>query len=171
MGERETAAMPEGVRFGVSSPEEIAGRTGLEIIQAMGRGELPAPPISRTLQMWASEVADGRVVFNGLPSFDVYNPLGVVHGGWVLTLIDSACGCAAHTTLPAGVGYTTIETKANMIRPVTDKTGLVRCTGTVVARGMQIITAEARVETEGGKLLAHGTSTLMVLRPRTPATD
>ena len=94
-----------------------------------------------------------------------------MHGGWALTLIDSAAGCAAHTLLPAGVSYTTIETKANFSRPIAEDRGRVRAEGRAVGRGRRIISCEARVVDAKGRLLAHGTSTLMVLpgRPREPA--
>ena len=91
------------------------------------------------------------------------NPLGTVHGGWALTLIDSATGCAAHTLLSAGVSYTTIETKANFSRPIFKDGGRVRAEGRVVGRGKRIISCEARVVDAKGRIVAHGTSTLMVL--------
>jgi uncharacterized protein (TIGR00369 family) len=104
-------------------------------------------------------------VFIGEPSDRILNPLGIVHGGWALTLIDSCCGCAAHTTLAAGIGYTTVETKVNFVRAITPATGQVRAEGRVIARGRTIITTEGTLTDSNGKLLAHGTSTLMVLRP------
>ena len=88
-----------------------------------------------------------------------------MHGGWALTLVDSITGCAAHTTLPAGVGYATVETKANFSRPIGSDTGRVRAEGRVVGKGRTIITAEGRIVDLRGRLLAHGTSTLMALRP------
>ena len=94
------------------------------------------------------------------------NPLGSVHGGIALTLIDSAAGCALHTELGAGVGYSTVETKVNFIRPISADSGLVRAEGKVLSRGRQIATAEARVTSVDGKLLAHGTSTLIILGKR-----
>jgi uncharacterized protein (TIGR00369 family) len=109
-------------------------------------------------------VEDGKAIFIGDPSDRILNPLGIVHGGWALTLIDSCTGCAAHTTLPAGVGYTTVETKVNFVRAITPATGPVRAEGRVVARGRTIITAEGTLTDSRGRLLAHGTSTLMVLR-------
>ena len=113
-----------------------------------------------------AEVEEGRVVFTGEPGPEHLNPLGSIHGGWVLTLIDSACGCAAHSVLPAGVGYTTLETKANFTRALKPNGGAVRTVGFVVSRGGTIITTEARVTDAQGRLVAHGTSTLLVLRPR-----
>ena len=150
------------VKFGVATPDEIDGLTGREILQAIIDGKLPAPPIARPLTFWLSEIGDGFAIFEGEPGEHLLNPMGGVHGGWALTLIDSACGCAAMSTLPAGTGYATIETKGNFSRPITKDTGRVRCESRVVAKGRQIISAEAKISSRDGKVLAHGTSTLMV---------
>jgi uncharacterized protein (TIGR00369 family) len=148
--------------YGVATSEEVAGMTGLEMLQAMIEGKVPAPPIAQTLSFWLTEVSDGYAVFEGDAGAHLLNPLGIVHGGWALTLIDSATGCAAHTTLPPGVGYATVETKANMSRAITKDTGRVRAEGRVVNRGRQIISADARIIDAKGRILAHGTSTLLV---------
>ena len=111
------------------------------------------------------EAEPGRAVFEGRPGPHLYNPLGSIHGGFALTLIDSATGCAVHTELGAGVGYTTVETKTNMVRPVPSE-GIVRCEGRVLSRGRTIATAEAYLRSAEGKLLAHGTSTLIILGAR-----
>ena len=153
-------------RFGVASPEEIAGLTGLEMLEAVIAGELPAPPIAATLGFRLVEVAPGRAAFESEPGPHLLNPLGGVHGGVALTLIDSAAGCAVHTELPAGVGYTTVETKVNFTRPIAPDGSTIRCEGKVVTRGRQIATAEARLLSAEGKILAHGTSTLIILPPR-----
>lgn len=144
--------------------KELVKLTGLEAVRGIIAGQFPPPSITGTLGYWLAEAEEGRAVFFGEPSDKVMNPLGVVHGGWALTLIDSATGVAAHTTLPAGVGYTTVETKVNFVRAIFPDTGQVRCEGKVVARGRTIITAEGTLTDLRGKLLAHGTSTLMVLR-------
>jgi uncharacterized protein (TIGR00369 family) len=144
--------------------DQILGLNGLEAMQAMIAGEIPPPSIATTLGFRLAEVDDGRAVFVGEPSDGILNPLGVVHGGWALTLIDSCTGCAAHTTLPAGVGYTSVETKVNFVRAIMPQTGQVRAEGIVVARGRTIITAEGKLTDSRGRLLAHGTSTIMVLR-------
>ena len=148
--------------YGVATSEEVAGMTGLEMLQAMIEGKVPAPPIAQTLSFWLTEVSDGYAVFEGDAGAHLLNPLGIVHGGWALTLIDSATGCAAHTTLPPGVGYATVETKANMSRAITKDTGRVRAEGRVLNRGRQIISADARIIDAKGRILAHGTSTLLV---------
>ena len=104
--------------YGVADPAEARLMTGREFLQAILDGRLPAPPIARTLSFWLTEVGDGVAVFEGDAGPHLLNPLGIVHGGWALTLIDSAAGCAAHTLLPAGASYATIETKANFSRPI-----------------------------------------------------
>ena len=151
--------------YGLASPDQFRTRSGLDLLQAMIAGELPAPPISQAMNIMLVEAEKGRAVFEGRPGPHLLNPLGGIHGGFALTLIDSAAGCAVHTELDAGVGYTTVETKANFVRPVPAE-GVVRCEGRVLSRGRQIATAEAYLRTQDGKLLAHGTSTLIILPPR-----
>jgi uncharacterized protein (TIGR00369 family) len=157
-------AMP--LRYGVAAPEEIAGLTGLEMLRAMVEGRLPAPTIAQTLGFTLVDVSPGAAVFEGEAGPHLLNPLGTVHGGFALTLVDSAAGCAVHTTLPAGIGYTTVETKVNFTGAIRADSGTIRAEGRVVAQGKSISTAEARVLSGAGKLLAHGTSTLMILQPR-----
>ena len=143
--------------------------SGLAILRGVVDGSLPAPPIARSLNFWLAEVAPGRAVFEGEPGFESVNPLGGVHGGWALTLIDSACGCAGQTLLDIGVGYATVETKANLTRGIRPNSGLYRCEARVLAHGRQIITTDAQLTGPDGKLYAHGTSTLMVLKPQSKA--
>jgi len=145
---------------------DLAGLSGLELLQAMIAGRGPAPSISRTLGFRLVEVEKGRAVFEGAPGPHVLNPLGHVHGGYALTLIDSAAGCAVHSELGAGVGYTTVETKVNFTRPLPKDGAIVRCEGRVLSRGRTIATADAYLRDAAGKLLAHGTSTLIILGPR-----
>jgi uncharacterized protein (TIGR00369 family) len=151
------------IKYGVATPAEVAGKTGKEMLQGLIDGSLPRPPISEIMSFWLTEVGDGFAVFEGDPGPHLLNPLGGVHGGWALTLIDSAGGCAAHSLLPAGSAYATVETKANFSRPITKDTGRVRAEGRVVSQGRQIISTEVKVLSRDGKVLAHGTSTLMVL--------
>jgi uncharacterized protein (TIGR00369 family) len=143
---------------------DAAGRSGLEIMRSLVAGELPPPPIADTLGFTLVEVDHGRAVFECVPAEYHYNPIGVVHAGLAATLLDSAMGCAFATTLDAGVGWTTLELKANFTRALTADTGLVRCTGTVVHPGRTVATTEARLEDADGRLYAHGTSTILVLR-------
>jgi uncharacterized protein (TIGR00369 family) len=154
------------MRYGVSDYDDIKHLSGLEMLRAMIAGELPAAPIAEPLNFRLVEVEKGRAAFEGRPAPNLLNPLGAVHGGWALTLIDSACGCAVHTELDAGTGYTTVETKVNFTRPIAPGGGPVRCEGRVLSRGRQIATAEAFLRSADGKLLAHGTSTLILLPMR-----
>ena len=137
---------------------------GMEYIRAVFRGEMPAPPISELVGFRGVEAEPGRAVFELEPGPQHYNPIGSVHGGVALTLLDSAMGCAVHTLLEAGVGYTTLEVKTNFVRPITAGTGLVRCEGTVLHLGSRVATAEGRLTDPAGKLLAHGTTTCLILR-------
>jgi uncharacterized protein (TIGR00369 family) len=149
-------------------PGELLSRagdlSGFEALQLIAAGEIPPPPMAQTLGFGGFEVENGRATFEIEPAEFHYNPIGVVHGGLALALLDSAMGCAVHSTLPAGVAYTTLEVKANFVRPLTSSTGLVRCTGSVVHAGRTVATAEGRVVDTQGTLYAHGTSTLLVLR-------
>ena len=153
-------------RYGVATREQIAGMTGREVLQAMIAGSLPFAPMYERLSIRLVDVGEGLAVFEGDPNAGLLNPAGTVHGGWALSLIDSATGCAAHTLLDAGIAYTTVETKGNFSRPITPETGLVRCTGRVVSKGRTIITSDAVVTDATGRVLGHGTSTLLVLGPR-----
>jgi uncharacterized protein (TIGR00369 family) len=153
-------------RFGVAPPADIEGLSGLEMLQAMVEGRLPAPPMAGTLGFLLVEVSPGVAVFEGSPGPHLLNPLGSVHGGWALTLIDSATGCALHTELPAGTGYTTVETRANFTRAIPPDAGPLRCEGRLLTRGRQIATAEAKLLFPDGRIAAHGSSTLIILPPR-----
>jgi uncharacterized protein (TIGR00369 family) len=152
--------------YGVSTFDGIRHLTGLEMLRAMIEGRLPAAPIAEPLGFRLIEVEKGRALFEGIPGPHLLNPLGAVHGGYALTLIDSACGCAVHSELDAGIGYTTVETKVNFTRPIAADGGPVRCEGRVVSRGRQIATSEAYLRSADGKLLAHGTSTLIIIYPK-----
>jgi len=137
--------------------------TGLELLRAIAAGEAPPAPIAELMGFEGVEAEEGRIVFAGVPGPEHYNPIGTVHGGFAATLLDSALGCAVHTTLPAGVGYTSLELKVNFTRPITTDTGRVLCEGKVVHRGSRVATAEARLTAEQtGKLLAHGTTTCLI---------
>ncbi len=154
---------PARFRYASLSPEDTAGLSGKQVLQGIVDGRLPQPTICRTLSFWLAEVGDGYAMFEGETSEDLLNPAGTVHGGWALTLIDSAAGCAAYTLLPVDTRYTTIETKANFSRPIMKDTGRVRCEARVVSQGRQIISCECWVKAADSRVLAHGTSTLIVL--------
>jgi uncharacterized protein (TIGR00369 family) len=154
-------------RYGVATPEETARLSGREILQAIIDGRLPQPPISQTMTFWLVEVGDGFAVFEGEPGDHLLNPMGTVHGGWAMTLIDSAAGCAGYSLVPAGAGFRTVETKVNLSRPITSDSERVRAEARVVSQTRQIISTEARVTGRDGRVLAHGTSTLMVVQAAT----
>lgn len=154
---------------GVATPAQLAGRSGLELFEAMFAGEVPYPPISQTLDFLLVEAEPGRAVFQGRPLFAHYNPLGSVHGGWIATLLDSAVACAVHTTLPAGKAYTTVELKVNYTRALTERVPLVRAVGQVIAVGGRIGTSEGRLVGPDGTLYAHATTTCLIFDPASNA--
>lgn len=167
--EREVVArLDAGPGPGLARPQDIAGRSGLEVMRAMLEGTLPYAAIARTLDFTIMEVADGRAVFQGTPLERHLNPLGTVHGGWIATLLDSALGCSIHTRLPAGRGYTTAELGVNYVKAVTPRVGRVRAEGRVIHCGKQLATAEARVVGADGTLYAHATTTCLVFEMRRP---
>ncbi len=164
--------MGEGVERSrtVSWQDPLAGAeaaremSGIEYLRAMSRGELPGPPIAELMGFGFSEIEEGRVVFECVPAEYHYNPIGAVHGGLACALFDSAMGCAVHTALPVGVGYTTVELKVNFLRPISVRTGRVLCEGKTIHVGGRIATAEARLLDESGKLYGHATTTCMIFR-------
>ncbi|HEX7812424.1 MAG TPA: PaaI family thioesterase [Burkholderiales bacterium] len=147
---------------GVSPFEEMRKRSGLQFLRDIAAGVLPLPPIGLALNFFLVEAEEGRVLFQGTPKFDFYNPIGSIHGGWACTLLDSCMSCAVQTTLKAGFAYTTGELKVNMVRPMTDKTGPVRAEGKVIHPGRQLATAEGKLFGADGKLYAHGTTTCLI---------
>jgi uncharacterized protein (TIGR00369 family) len=147
---------------GVARPDQVAGKTGMQVFDAIFAGELPYPPIGETLDFLPIEIEFGRAVFQGKPMLRHYNPLGTVHGGWIATLLDSCVGCAVHSTLPAGKGYTTAELKINYVRPVTTKVALLRAIGTVIHVGSRMATADGRLVGPDGKLYAHASTTCFI---------
>jgi uncharacterized protein (TIGR00369 family) len=163
---RQAVSCERTYTFATLPKEAIQRMSGKAVLQAIIDGELPQAPISEYTSFWLVEVGDGFAAFEGETGSHLLNPAGTIHGGWALTLIDSACGCAAHSLLPPGVGYASIETKANFSRPIRKDTGRVRCIANVASRGNQIMSAEARLKDPAGELLAHGTSTIMVLGAR-----
>ena len=128
---------------GVASPKNVKASSGIEFLQRIFNGELPSPPIGETLGFVPIAAEPGRVVFQGTPDKRHYNPLGGVHGGYFYTLLDSALGCAIHSTLPKGIGYTTLELKENLIRSLNDEVGPVRAEGRTIHVGSRVGIAEA----------------------------
>jgi len=158
----DSALRQREIVYGVATREQLAGKSGLEMFQAMLAGELPAPPISKTLDFILVEAEHGRVAFQGRPAIAHYNPMGAVHGGWFATLLDSALGCAVASTLPAGKAYTTAELKVNIVRPLSDKVPFVRAEGRIIHGGSRMATADARLTGADGKLYAHGSTTCFI---------
>jgi uncharacterized protein (TIGR00369 family) len=148
----------------VATFAEAADRTGLEYLEAISAGEIPPPPIAVLMRMQPAELGDGTAAFEGEPGEEHYNPIGVVHGGYAATILDSVLGCAVQTTLPAGSGYTTLSLEVKYARPITRDTGPVRAEAEVVHRGRTQAIAEGRlVAARTGKVLASATSTLLIL--------
>jgi uncharacterized protein (TIGR00369 family) len=173
-------AVESALDFAERSPETTRARTitwqdplpyaeagaklpGLDYIEAVQAGQLPPPPIAVVMNFAITDVSEGRAVCEGEPGEEHYNPIGVVHGGYASTLLDSAMGCAVHTTLPAGVGYTTQTLEVKFVRPITRDSGVLRCEAEVIHRGRRQATVEGKLLSEDGRLLAHGTSTCMIL--------
>jgi uncharacterized protein (TIGR00369 family) len=156
-----------GAGIGVSRPEQLVGKTGLELMQAMLDGQLPSPEIGKTLDFLLVDVGPGRAVFQGTPGQPHLNPMGGIHGGWYATLLDSALGCAVQTMMPAGRSYTTAELGVNIVKAITTKVQRVRAIGTVLHCGRQLATAEARLVGPDGTLYAHATTTCLVFEMAT----
>ncbi len=160
--DQETAIRENWGEPGVIPRDAMKTLSGMEVFAAIREGRLPSPPIGQLLDFVAIEFEPGRFVFQGTPRKDHYNPLGVVHGGYAATLLDSCVGCAVHTMLPAGKAYTTLELKVNYLRAMTEKTGPVRAEGKTIAVGNQTAVAEGRLTDSSGKLLAFATTTCLV---------
>ena len=163
---RESELAARAAPVGVARPEQVAGKAGLQVFEAMLGGELPRAPITTTLKFWLVEAAPGHAEFQGTPAFEHYNPLGGVHGGWMATLLDSCVGCAVHTLLPAGKAYTTLELKVNFVKGLTDRVPLVRAIGHVIHSGGRVATAEGRLVGPDGTLYAHATTTCLIFDAR-----
>jgi uncharacterized protein (TIGR00369 family) len=160
--------------FHWSDPSALAvaarGLSGLDALRAILRGELPPPPIADLVGMRLVSVEPSSAVFEFEPAEYMYNPLGAVHGGILTVLLDSAMGCAFHTTLPPGISYTTLELKVNFVRPVVLESGTIRAEAKVIHPGTTVGTAEGRLLDAHGTLFAHATCTMMILRSR-PRTE
>jgi uncharacterized protein (TIGR00369 family) len=157
-----------GAGPGVASPQQVAGKSGLEVMQAMLSGELPHATIASTLDFTLVSVDEGKAVFQGTPGAAHLNPMGTVHGGWFATLLDSALGCAVHTRMPPGRAYTTAELSVNIVRALTPKVQRVRAIGRVIHCGRQLATADAQLIGPDGTLYAHATTTCLVFEVKQP---
>ncbi|MGW0598861.1 PaaI family thioesterase [Streptomyces sp. NPDC002776] len=147
----------------------VGHASGLDLLREMLAGRLPAPPIAGTLDFTLDEVDEGRAVFSMTPGEEHYNPIGSVHGGVYATLLDSAAGCAVQSTLPPGMGYTSLDLTVKFLKRITVDTGRVRAIGTIVSRGRQTALAEARLIDTKDRLLAHATSSCMLFPVPPPA--
>ncbi len=145
-------------------PSTAAGLAmpGVDYLRAMVAGELPPPPIAGLMEFDMTEAEVGRVVFTCRPDESAYNPIGAVHGGLVCTLLDSVAGCALHSTLPQGKGYTSVEIKVNYLKAVRLSSGVLTATGTVVKSGARVGFTEGVVADEAGALVATASSTLLI---------
>ncbi len=149
-------------KHGNVSRETLKATQGLELLQGMIDGRYPAPPIAALMDFGLTELAPGRAAFTGRPGKQHYNPSGTVHGGFAATLLDSAMGCAVHTLVPQGQGFTTLEIKVNYVRPMFDTTGEIRCEAAVINMGKTVATADGKVLDGKGRLIAHGTTTCLI---------
>ena len=150
------------IDYGVTPTEVMASMAGIDFVRAIFSGKLPAPPIMQTIEPFDSTAEPGAVVMHSIPGFRHYNPIGLVHGGYAATLLDSVMGLAVHTMLPVGTGYTTLEFKISFIRGLTEESGPVRSEGRTLNVGRRTATAEARITDAKGRLLAHATTTCLV---------
>lgn len=152
----------------VAIARAAAGLSGAEFFSAIAAGEVSAPPIMRALDLEPVAFTEGRAAFRVTPQEFHYNPLGTVHGGVFAILLDSACGCAVHTMLPADVFYTSLDLSVKFLRPVTVDTGPITAEGTVVHLGRRTALAEAKLTDAAGKVYATATSSCLLLRPEHP---
>jgi uncharacterized protein (TIGR00369 family) len=166
------AANQRSISITWSDPQPLAAaartQPGLEFLRAIRDGRLPGPPIAQLLGFSLVEVEPGHAVFECTPGERHYNPIGVVHGGLAMTLLDSAMGCCVQSAMPAGTGYTTLEAKTNLVRPITATTGKLRAVGKLIHAGKRVATAEGRLEDAAGKLYAHASTTCIILAPDKP---
>ncbi len=145
------------------SAAQVGREPGLAMLEAVRDGRIPPPPIAETMGFHLEVVEDGRAVFSLEPGEHHYNPIGSVHGGVFATLLDSAAGCAVHSTLPAGVGYTSVDLNVKFLRGMSAGTGQVSCEGRVVHRGRRMVLAEATLTDGTGRLLATATSSCLLI--------
>lgn len=148
--------------WGVVPREVLRSESGIDFLRGLRDGRHPVPPLVHLLGMAITEVDDGRVVFTGEPRAEHYNPFGTVHGGFAATILDSCLGCAVHSKLEAGRGFTTLELKVNLVRALTDQVGPVRAEGRILHFGRQTATAEGDLRDAAGRLYAHASTTCML---------
>jgi uncharacterized protein (TIGR00369 family) len=147
---------------GVVPLTEVLGQSGVEFLKGISAGRYPMPPMAAVIPVAPVEVEVGRVVFRSVPDERFYNPIGSVHGGYASTLLDTAMGCAVHSTLAAGEGYTSLEIKIAFHKPITRDTGELRVEGRILSRGARVGSAEGRLTDVKGDLVASGTTTCLI---------
>ena len=153
-----------GLPVGTVPLKEILGQAGVEFLKGISAGRYPMPPMAAVIPFAPMEVDVGRAVFRAVPEARFYNPIGSIHGGYASTLLDTAMGCAVHSMLKAGEGYTSLEIKVAFHKPITPATGELRVEGRIVSRGARVGTAEGRITDAKGDLLASGTTTCLIFR-------
>jgi uncharacterized protein (TIGR00369 family) len=149
---------------GGAARSSMRAMSGLEFLCGLMDGSLPPPAFSATSRIAPVEAEAGRVVFEGEPHGDFYNPMGTVHGGWIATLLDTAMACAVHSSLKAGEIFTTVEMNVTYVRPVQAATGKLRCVGVLLHSGGRVASAEGKVYDAAGILIAHGSETCLITR-------
>ncbi len=158
------ATPPAGaVPAGTIPADAVATLSGLEILTRIAAGTLPQAPMASRLGFRLVAARDGWARFEGMPTVGDLNPLGTVHGGWIAAILDSALGCAVHATCPAGIVYTTLEFKLNLVRPPVPAGGILRAEERVRHRGRRTATSEADLVDAEGRLLAHGSGTCLLM--------
>jgi uncharacterized protein (TIGR00369 family) len=150
------------ISYGLTPPDVLASMSGIDFLRKMFAGEFPHATMMQQVGLVGGSAEPGFVVFRAQPGPQHYNPIGTVHGGVASTLLDSCMSCAVHTHLERGFGYTTLELKVNLVRPITDKTGPIRAEGRSLHVGRRSGTAEGKILDARGTLLAHGTTTCLI---------
>jgi uncharacterized protein (TIGR00369 family) len=151
---------------GLVPPAELAGISGLDFLRRLLDGTYPRPPFSKEMDIWPISFESGHVIFEATPSSRFYNPIGIVHGGWIATLLDSAMGCAVHSILPAGQTFVTLEMKTVFVKAVVERTGKLRCEGSLLHAGGRTASSEGKIYDASGSLVAHGSETCLVMDGR-----
>jgi len=166
------ALAARGLTIGLARPEDLAAMTGLEIVEAMATGRLPMPPMAGVLPVVPHAFSHGAVEFRATPEARFANPMGTTHGGWPMTMLDTAMAVACHSTLDAGETFATVDTAVRFVRPIVEGTGEVRIHGRVLSRGRTMVVCDGRIEDADGKLYATGSSSCMISRsPRRRGSD
>lgn len=155
-----------GLPVGTVPLKDVLGQAGLEYLQGIAAGRYPMPPMSAVIPIAPLEIELGRAAFRAVPDERFYNTIGLIHGGYAATLLDTAMGCAVHSTIKVGEAYATLEIKIAYHKPITPQTSELRIEGRIVSRGARVATAEGRLLDAKGELLASGTTTCLIFAAR-----